>query len=738
MKQVILIPLWITFFLIVVEMWLIFKNMKKRAHYYLFVNCIALLLYSVGSLIMLFVETEEAFFITFMMSWTGKIGVVVSILFFCISYFESKIPVVIPVVESGLAGITYVAIATTKKTGLFIKDFHLVKEKGLTIAEYEHGPWYTLWLMIVFAVIGTCFVMLLKALLSEKDLQKRKQYIAILIALLIEAAVGFLTKLPIGRYYDFNQLGFSVCVILVLFAIFRNNFMDTESVAKEYVIDELSSGVIALSTNERVSYYNKKAQEVFPEIAKDERGVIAQIENSIQTGEPITIEDKVYHFEERKLVQNTLDENRMYVIIDSTKQYQHLKEVERERQIADTANRAKTEFLARMSHEIRTPLNAVLGMDEMILRESSENTIKEYATDIRTAGRTLLTIINDILDLNKIESGKMEVVPVMYDLTRMVEDISNMIKFRAQDKELAFCVSVSDDIPSKLWGDDVKIRQILVNLLTNAVKYTPRGTIWFRVSLNQIADGENGPEAILHFEVEDTGIGIKPEDMNKLFSEFERIEEERNRNIEGTGLGMPITRKLLALMGAELKVKSVYGKGSVFAFDLSQKIAEGAQADAYDNKTTEHKPKRYTQGNPFFVPNAHVLLVDDNVINRRVFTALLKKTQVRITEADSGYQAVELATAQHFDIIFMDHMMPGMDGIEAMEKIKAVKDGPCADTPIIVLTANAIEGSKEKYLKAGFDGYLSKPIVFEELLGVIADKLPEEKIVPVVAEEETK
>ena len=736
MKTVIMIPQWITFFLVVIEMWVIFKNMKKRAHYYLFVNCIALLLYSVGSLIMLSVETEEAYFIGFMLSWAGKIGVVVSILFFCISYFKCRIPVVIPVIESGLALITYVVIATTKRTGLFLKEFHLVKEEELTIAEYVHGPWYTLWLLIIFAVIVTCFVMLLKALAREKNLQKRKQYIEILIALLIEFLIGFLTKLPIGRYYDFNQLGFSICVILVLFAIFRNNFMDTESVAKEYVIDELSAGVIAMDKSGAVAYYNQKALQIFPEILKDEHGVIARMDASIQTGKPITVQDRVYNFEERILVHKSSDESRMYVIIDSTRHYQHLREVERERQKADDANRAKTEFLARMSHEIRTPINAVLGMDEMILRECNDSTIKEYAMDIQNAGRTLLSIINDILDLNKIESGKMEIVPVEYDVSNMVYDISNMIRIRAEEKNLSFSVSVSPDIPEKICGADVRIRQILMNLLTNAVKYTKSGNVWFRVYLKRKEKRENGADVILHFEVEDTGIGIKSEDMDKLFSEFERIEVERNRNIEGTGLGMPITMRLLSLMDSELKVESEYGKGSVFSFDLRQKVVGEVPIGNFENKVRTLKSESYTYSESFIAPEANALIVDDNIVNRRVLGLLLKKTQIRITEADSGYKAIELATAQNFDIIFMDHMMPGMDGIEALEKIRAVKDGPCAHTPVIVLTANAIEGSREKYLEAGFDDYLSKPIETDKLLAIIRERIPKEKIEPVVMEKE--
>lgn len=726
MKQVIMVIHCINFLLVMGEMWIVFKNMRKRAHYSLLMNCIALLLYSLGSLLMLFVETEEAYFIAFALSWIGKVGVVVSMLFFCIHLCESKLPPIVAAIESGFAAICYVVIITTKETGLYYKELHLVKEEGMTILEYTEGPWHTVWKMTVVVVIVTSLIILIKALIGEKILQKRKQYIIALLALLVELVIGFLTALPIGKYYDFNQLGFSLCVILVLVEIFRNDLMDTESMAKDYIIDELSAGVIAMDTSGTVAYCNKKTLQIFPEIISDERGVIAQIENSIQTGEPITIQDKLYNFEERKLVHKSFDEIKMYVMVDSTKHYQNLREVEREKQIADAANRAKSEFLANMSHEIRTPINAVLGMDEMILRESKESNIREYATDIQTAGRTLLNIINDILDLNKIESGKMEIVPVEYDVSGMIYDISNMIKLRAEDKNLSFRVSVSPDIPTKLYGDDVRIRQVLMNLLTNAVKYTPSGEVCFRVNLKQIVEDRGGTDAIIHFEVEDTGIGIKPEDMNKLFAEFERIEVERNRNIEGTGLGMSITMRLLSLMDSELKVESEYGKGSVFSFDLRQKIVEENSNGDYETKTGSSGSKQHTYSESFIAPDAHMLVVDDNKVNRKVITLLLKKTQIGITEADSGYKAIELAASQNFDVIFMDHMMPGMDGVEAMNSIKAMKDGPCANTPIIVLTANAVEGSKEKYLEDGFDGYLSKPIEPGKLFDIIKEILPKE------------
>ena len=384
-------------------------------------------------------------------------------------------------------------------------------------------------------------------------------------------------------------------------------------------------------------------------------------------------------------------------------------------QVLVSANKAKSDFLARMSHEIRTPVNTILGMDEMILRESRDNTVLEYAGDIQSAGRNLLSIINDILDLSKIESGKMEIIPVEYDLSRLLKDLTNMVTIRANEKNLTLDISVSEDIPSGLFGDDGRIRQILTNLLTNAIKYTEHGYIYFRVSMKARETEAPDDTVILHFEVEDTGVGIRPEDMDKLFGEFERINSISNRNIEGTGLGIPITMKMLDLMNSKLKVKSVYGKGSVFSFDLVQKIVNREPVGDFRKNAEDAVSEGVADPPVFTAPSAKVLLVDDSITNRKVFRALLKRSMIRVVEAENGQAAISLASAERFDIIFMDHMMPGMDGVEAMKQIRAISDGPCKDTPIVVLTANAIVGSKEEYLTQGFDGYLSKPIEYAEL-----------------------
>ena len=387
---------------------------------------------------------------------------------------------------------------------------------------------------------------------------------------------------------------------------------------------------------------------------------------------------------------------------------------------AENANKAKSQFLAQMSHEIRTPINAVLGMDEMILRESNDADILGYATDIYNAGTALLALINDILDSSKIESGKMNIVPVEYSLSELVHNLVNMIMPRAQAKDLKLNVEVNPNLPRTLYGDDVRIRQIVTNILTNAVKYTITGSVTLRF------DGEvKGDICVLHVEVEDTGIGIKQEDISKLFEAFERIEEDKNRQIEGTGLGINITVQLLNLMGSSLEVNSIYGTGSKFFFDLEQKVVDSSPMGVFNYKTLIMEQK-CDIANEFTAENASVLVVDDNAMNRKVFRSLLKPTKVQVSEAASGAEAIALAEWQHYDFIFMDHMMPEMDGIETMKRLRQMDK--CKNVPIYALTANATAGALEYYTGLGFDGFLGKPISIEDLKAVLRNNLPKELV----------
>ena len=391
---------------------------------------------------------------------------------------------------------------------------------------------------------------------------------------------------------------------------------------------------------------------------------------------------------------------------------------------AKAANKSKSQFLSNMSHEIRTPINAILGMNEMILRESEDENILEYAENIRSAGNSLLGIVNDILDFSKIEAGKMEIIPVEYALSSLLNDLVNMVQKRAEDKDLTFNIEADENLPSELFGDEIRIKQIITNILTNAVKYTEKGGVTLTVNFKNISENE----ILLCVSVKDTGIGIKPEDLKKLFSAFERIEEKRNRTIEGTGLGMNITQRLLEMMGTELQVSSVYGEGSEFSFELVQKVVNrhpiGNFAETFRHSLAQHK--KYKE--KFTAPDAKILVVDDTVMNLTVVKGLLKQTKIKIDTVESGFECLKRVVEKKYDIIFLDHRMPGIDGIETLKRMQELEGNLNFDTPVISLTANAISGARQIYLDAGFQDYLTKPIDSSKLEDMLINYLPADKV----------
>ena len=410
-----------------------------------------------------------------------------------------------------------------------------------------------------------------------------------------------------------------------------------------------------------------------------------------------------------------------------SKQEQEYKEqvLKLEKQAADEASEAKSRFLADMSHEIRTPINAIIGMNEMILRESDNRDIKEYSRNIKQSGHNLLQLINGILDFSKIEDGKMEILPVRYSVSSEIKYFINSIKDRVDAKNLTLNINIDPNIPSELYGDDTRINQIVMNLLTNAVKYTEKGSV--SLSIEGREKDESKEKILLYYEVKDTGIGIKESDMTKLFESFERLDVVKNRNIEGTGLGMNITRKLLELMGSELRVESEYGVGSTFSFELWQKIENDTPLGDY-NEASPGVEDTETYKELFYAPDAHILVVDDTRMNISVVENLLKKTGIQIDTAISGPESINLADRNKYDLILMDQRMPGMDGTEAMKRIRDLESKVNIETPIICLTADVVKGSRDRYLEMGFNDYLTKPVDGSELEKMIRNYLPDDKI----------
>ncbi|MBR4667600.1 MAG: response regulator [Butyrivibrio sp.] len=400
---------------------------------------------------------------------------------------------------------------------------------------------------------------------------------------------------------------------------------------------------------------------------------------------------------------------------------------------ANQANAAKSHFLSTMSHDIRTPMNAIIGMNEMILRDSRDEQILMYSESIRAAGNTLLGIINDILDFSKIEACKMEIINVDYNFVSVLNDLVNMVQRKADEKGLQFKLEVDNNIPRIMHGDEIRIKQVITNILSNAVKYTKEGSVTFSISSSKC---EDDPECvILHVSVRDTGIGIKKEELDKLFVAFERIEEKRNRNIEGTGLGMAIAQNFLNLMGSKIQVDSEYGKGSVFSFDLKQKVVKWEPVGEFDAAYKRFIRERKQYRVQFLAPKARILVVDDTEVNLKVFVSLLSRTKMQIDTADSGDTCIALFKRNFYDVIFLDHMMPDKDGIETIKEMKECTDTPNKKTPVICLTANAVSGMREMYINAGFDDYLTKPIDTDRLESMLLTYLPPDLVEKVQDEE---
>jgi len=408
---------------------------------------------------------------------------------------------------------------------------------------------------------------------------------------------------------------------------------------------------------------------------------------------------------------------------------------------AESANHAKSDFLANMSHEIRTPINAVLGMNEMILREdrrvlntddkeidskTAKDALKNigvYAADVENAGHNLLALVNDILDFSKIEAGRLDLVEAPYKLTSILNNISNMILFKAQDKGLNFIIDVDETLPNELLGDEMRVKQILTNILNNAVKYTEKGHV--KLTLNGEKQGDD--RILLAVSVEDTGIGIKEEDRVNLFKQFQRLEMEKNSTVEGTGLGLIITQRLLEMMGGSISVESEYGKGSIFSVYIPQKIVSADAVGNFEERFKSNVMEAKTYRESFRASSAHILIVDDTRINLTVATNLLKNTGIQIDTATGGLQSVNMALKNEYDLILMDQRMPEVDGTEALHRIRS-SEGKSKDVPVICLTADAVVGAKERYLSEGFTDYLTKPIDSYELEKMLMKHLPKEKV----------
>ena len=566
--------------------------------------------------------------------------------------------------------------------------------------------------------------------------QKLKRFRHFLYLILGANLLMFLFSLPDtfitargGYAVPTSGIGAALCVILMWYGAMQLNFFDIRTGnVKDRIFDFLEAGILVFDVNRRIAllnHYGKKLvsnseekdlqlkdffeidQEVEEKMFREARKEIYALRLKEKDGKR-TYSVRV------KAVEDKYGELFCYmcVFMDVTEEVDAAARLE-------IASQAKSRFLANMSHEIRTPINAVLGMNEMILRECKDANITEYASNIDSAGNTLLSIINTILDFSKIEDGKMELVPVRYDVASFVNDLYHSILQRAEAKKLSFLLDVDEKLPCSLIGDNVRFSQVIMNLLTNAVKYTEKGSVTF--SMREADRTEN--KVRIRVVVKDTGIGIKDEDKERLFVSFERLDEVRNHSIEGTGLGMSIVTNLLSMMGSSLVVESTYGEGSEFSFIVEQEIADGTPIGDYKKRVKGNDRKKALE-ELISAPNARVLVVDDNDMNLKVMKNLLKLCGIEPDLVMSGAETIDRMREKTYDLVFLDYMMPGMDGIETLHQLQSKRLIP-QRTTIIALTADAVVGARENYLSEGFKDYLSKPIEIKQLVETLKAYLPE-------------
>lgn len=598
---------------------------------------------------------------------------------------------------------------------------HVVSEKGLL---------YVFFSVCMFGEILLSAIVSLMASIRSEDSYIKKNYILLFLSCVVPCAfyIGSIVNIIDG--YDPAPFGGAVGIIIFAVAIIFRRVFDVVETAHENILMELDDAIVVLDYRRGFQEANKAAIALFPELANTQYGQL--VPNAIfndlidkKDDEDVKIDNRYYKVHVNELYnRNGINSNFIgysIVLFDVTQTKEQLVKMTELKGQADSANQAKSAFLANVSHEIRTPINVVVGMSDVILRDYEDPQLLSYANNIQTAANNLLDLINDILDFSKIESGRVTLNKDNFGADELFKDIIMVFSHKGEEKGLTFSTRIEPDIPRVLFGDSVRLKQIIANILTNAFKYTNEGGVTLRAAFEKFGDDKGN----LILSVEDTGIGIRKEELDKIFEMFVRLDERLNRSVEGTGLGLNITKNLVDIMDGEIKVYSEYGKGSVFTVILPMAVVSRGDDTIGDIKLTDEITKRERIG--YSAPDAKVLIIDDSKTNLIVAKALLRDTKVKITTGSSGDECLKLVASERYDVIFLDHRMPGMDGVETLKQMNKTEH-KCDGVPIIMLTANAVNNAKEFYLREGFTDFISKPISEESITNILYKYLPKNLI----------
>ncbi|MCR4716482.1 MAG: response regulator [Lachnospiraceae bacterium] len=651
-----------------------------------------------------------------------------------------KLPAFVKAISACWGIVTMYFVMMTGYNSYYYKWADIKSYKGVSYLVKEYGPMHNLYTIYIYTLALAALVVIVYSIIQKSKVSKRT--IIALMCSWIVTTFSYSFERMLGLAVELVPAAYIYFITIALVLTNRSSMYDmTANVARVYEKTE-QYGYIAFDKKLRYMSCNSVAIKLFPELENctvdaeikrpsDVLGhILNRIKNADTKNEYIEIHDRIIGASIKNINQNFTNHHVGYLVElnDETERQKYISQLSHtneqlEWQIkqaeelsleAQIANKAKSDFLASMSHEIRTPINAVIGMNTMILKDSSEDSIKEYARDIDHSAKILLHTINDILDFSKVESGKLSIVNDNYCFMDLINDCYRLTNVRAKSKNIELNIINDPSIPAKLFGDDTRIRQIMINLLTNAIKYTKDG------SVTLIVKGEiKSDKCFLRVIVKDTGIGIREENIDKVFDSFKRVNEKNNKMIEGTGLGLYISKQIANLMGGDITVESEFGVGSTFTLSIAQAIVDNSPIGEFDPNNINNDDKEELSKTDVSTISGRVLVVDDVEMNLKVMLRFLRDTNITVDTSLSGQDAIDKASVNKYDLIFMDHMMPEMDGVEALKIMRSTSDFKSKDTPVIMLTANAITGAMEEYLEEGFDDYMSKPVKLNALMDMV-------------------
>ncbi len=772
--------------------------------------------------------------------YVGKPFILLSMFMFVMQYCRIKVPRIVNIILTVIHVLISLLVLTCEHNNLFYSSMEFTNEGLFPHLVFGHGPMYNFFNLMILGYFVIIIVACVGRYRKVKTVLQRRQIIKLLSIMLIMGTGFALFMLKLTEGYDSTVPAYMISTFILASALFKDKILDTLVMAKDLAVDELTDGLIVLDKDNQLIYHNKKIDELFDlSVPSNHPEVWETLDSCIIDKTGLNRGGRMYDVRSRLLTEKNAYYGKLYLLTDITENYYYTRNISEQAEImkalkeqAEEANKAKSAFVSNMSHEIRTPMNAIVGMTEILLRENLPAQDVAYLNNIRNSGNALLNIINDILDFSKIESGKLELVEAEYEPMSMFNDLSMIFLTRIGEKKIELIFDIDEKMPHRLLGDSLRIRQIIINLVNNAIKFTEEGCVCLSVKLGAVTDGDTE----LLVSVTDTGQGIREEDLGKLFGSFSQVDQKKNHNKEGTGLGLAISKQLVELMGGTIGVRSVYGEGSEFYFNIHQKTVDDEHAAVlhediadnpakvrvggifsneylYDNlrklcsrygviyveNGADGMPvadidfyfvdsaglheiedminagrsvsgKKFVLLNPlletcdserftginkplyslkfcqiingeevmapvinddnvtFTAPDAHILIVDDNEMNLKVARGLLEPLCMQIDTADSGKKAIQMIMEKRYNIVFMDHMMPGMDGIETTERIRKMDDDYYRNVPIVALTANAVMDARSRFTAAGMDDFVAKPIEMKAICSIIKKWLPRELI----------